>query len=261
MGQRGTAALDLSFGSSWGYPRAVIRFDHIAIALPRIADAPSALADALGGVPDRGAPSGVYRWATWRFAGGGCIEILEPLGADGFLHRFLTRHGPGIHHVTFKVPSLREACERARAQGYAIVGYDDSDPYWAEAFLHPKQALGIVVQIVEQKPRDGVESRWRSPWPPGPDNPPPPVTILWLRMRAWSRERAGIQWERVLGGVGAEGVRGELIYRWPGSPMRLAVEIDAAGEEGPIAIEFASDRPVSFPEGSHPALRALFVQR
>ena len=204
MGQRGTAALDLSFGSSWGYPRAVIRFDHIAIALSRIADTPAALAGALGGVPDRGAPSGVYRWATWRFAGGGCIEILEPMGADGFLHRFLTRHGPGIHHVTFKVPSLREACERARAQGYAIVGYDDSDPYWAEAFLHPKQALGIVVQIVEQKPRDGVESRWRSPWPPGPDNPPPPVTILWLRMRAWSRERAGIQWERVLGGVGAE---------------------------------------------------------
>ena len=261
MGQRGTAALDLSFGSSWGYPRAVIRFDHIAIALSRIADTPAALAGALGGVPDRGAPSGVYRWATWRFAGGGCIEILEPMGADGFLHRFLTRHGPGIHHVTFKVPSLREACERARAQGYAIVGYDDSDPYWAEAFLHPKQALGIVVQIVEQKPRDGVESRWRSPWPPGPDNPPPPVTILWLRMRAWSRERAGIQWEGVLGGVAAEGVRGELIYRWPGSSMRLAVEIDAAGEEGPIAIEFASDRPVSFPEGSHPALRALFVQR
>ena len=97
--------------------------------------------------------------------------------------------------------------------------------------------------------------------PPGPDNPPPPVTILGLSMRARSRERAGTQWERVLGGAGAEGVLGKLIYRWPDSPMRLAVEIDAAGEEGPIAIEFASDQPASFPEGSHPALRALFVQR
>lgn len=239
----------------------MIHFDHIAIALPRIADAPSALAGALGGVRDRGAPSGVYRWATWRFAGGGCVEILEPMGEDGFLHRFLARHGPGIHHVTFKVPSLREACERAWAQDYAIVGYDDSDPCWAEAFLHPKQALGIVVQIVEQKLRPGDESRWRGQVPPGPDNPPPPVTILGLSMRARSRERAGTQWERILGGAGAEGVLGKLIYRWPDSPMRLAVEIDAAGEEGPIAIEFASGRPVSFPEGSHPALRALFVQR
>jgi catechol 2,3-dioxygenase-like lactoylglutathione lyase family enzyme len=239
----------------------VIHFDHIAIALPRIADAPPALVGVLGGVPDRGAPSGPYRWATWRFAGGGCIEILEPLGEDGFLHRFLARHGPGIHHATFKVPSLREACARARAEGYGIVGYDDSDPYWAEAFLHPKQALGIVVQLVEQKSRGGEESRWRFPGPPGPDNPPPPVTILGLRLRAPSRARAGAQWGRVLGGEGAEGADGGLIYRWPGSPMRLAVEIDAAGEEGPIAIEFASDRPVSFPQGVHVALSALFVQR
>jgi hypothetical protein len=66
-----------------------IRLDHIAIALPRIADAPSVLVDVLGGVPERSRPAGVFRWASWTFAGGGVIEILEPTGPDGFLHRFL----------------------------------------------------------------------------------------------------------------------------------------------------------------------------
>ncbi len=55
-----------------------------------------------------------------------------------------------------------------------------------------------------------------------------------------SRERARRLWEVVLEGRAEDGRAGELIYRWPGSPMRLAVEIDPARDEGPVAIEFAS---------------------
>src|SRR5204862_390363 len=79
-----------------------------------------------GGAPAHGGPSGAYTFGQWRFANGGVLEILEPLGADGFLHRFLAQRGPGIHHVTFRVPRLRPACDRAEAAGYTIVGHDDS---------------------------------------------------------------------------------------------------------------------------------------
>ena len=231
-----------------------IRFDHIAIALPRMADAPQVLAGALGGAPDSGGPSRVFRWACWRYEGGGRIEVIEPRGENGFLHRFLAERGSGVHHVTFRVPSLREACDRAEAHGYRIVGYDDTHPGWATAFLHPKQALGIVVQLVHSV---GEAAR---PWevPPGPPNSPPAVTMLGLRMRARSRERARTQWEAVLGGEPVAGAVGELLYRWPASPMRLAVEIDPARDEGPVCIEFASERAVSLPAGS---LAAAFWQR
>src|SRR5262245_15300792 len=114
-----------------------------------MADAPSVLVGALGGSPAHGGSSSQYRFGQWRFDGGGRLEILEPEKPDGFLSRFLETRGPGIHHVTFKVPSLQDACGRARDLGYDIVGYDDSDPEWKEAFLHPKQALGIVVQFAE----------------------------------------------------------------------------------------------------------------
>jgi len=234
-----------------------IRFDHIAIALPGLADAVPVLVGALGGLPDAGAvsPSRGFRWGCWRFAGGGRVEILEPLGADSFLRRYLAERGPSIHHVTFKVPGLIEACERAEACGFKIVGYDDSDPSWKEAFLHPKQALGIVVQLGE--PARGGEDPRRSPPPALPD-PPPPVTILGLRMRARSRERAMTLWERVLQGACAEDAGGELVFRWP-SPMRIAVDIDPAADEGPVAIEFTSEREVTLPGSSHP-LDALFMR-
>lgn len=235
-----------------------VRFDHIAIAVERMAEAPAVLVGALGGIPDSGGPSDVFRWSCWRFRGGGRIEIIEPRGPDGFLHRFLARRGPGIHHVTFKVPSLREACDRAEAHGYRVVGYDDADPRWATAYLHPKDALGIVVQLAQSS---GGDRRRPGEVPPGPANPPPAVTILGLRMRARSRERARVQWESILSGQPAGEAAGELVYRWRESPLRIAVEVDSARDEGPVAIEFASEHAIALPEDPHRRLGAVFVQR
>ncbi len=227
-----------------------VRFDHIALAVHRMADATPLLVGVLGGRPAYGAPSRAYRFGQWRFANGARLEVLEPLGADGFLHRFLATRGPGIHHVTFKVPSLRAACERARAHGYTIVGYRDDNPAWKEAFLHPKEALGIVVQLAESEPRDGPSSL--PPWtpPPAPADPPPPVEVLGLRMRVRSLERARTQWEAVLGGEGRPTGDGGFVYRWPRSPLRLTVQLGPAAEEGPVAIEVRSERPLPLPADS-----------
>jgi methylmalonyl-CoA/ethylmalonyl-CoA epimerase len=233
-----------------------IRFDHIAIALPRMADAMPFLVGELGGVPSFGMPSGPYTFGQWKFEGGGRIELLEPLGANGFLHRFIERHGSGIHHVTFKVPSLRETCDRAAARGYEIVGYRDDNPYWKEAFLHPRQALGIVVQLAQTARFEGRPRGWDTA-PPMPPGPPAPVRVLGLRMRARSRERALGQWRDLLQGEVIER-DATLVFRWPPSPMRIAVDVDAAAEEGPLAIEIAAERAVALPEGRHPVLGARF---
>ena len=64
----------------------------------------------LGGAPFAAGPGLGFRFWQLAFARGGLIEVLEPDGPpDGFLHRFLAARGPGIHHVTFKVPDLRAA--------------------------------------------------------------------------------------------------------------------------------------------------------
>ncbi len=231
-----------------------IRLDHIALAVPRMADATPFLVGVLGGQPAYGAPS--YRFGQWRFANRARLELLEPLGSDGFLHRFLAQRGPGVHHVTFKVPSLRAACARAEAHGYGIVGYDDSRPEWKEAFLHPRQALGIVVQLAESERGGEALPAWTPP--PAPPDPPPPVAVVGLRLRARSSERVKTQWEVVLEGQASQAPDGALIYRWPRSPLRIAVEIDPAGPEGPVALEIASPRALPLPPGPHPVLGAVF---
>ena len=236
----------------------MIHFDHIAIAVHRLADAPAVLVGGLGGTPAYGAPTGPYNFYQWRFANGARLEVLEPAAPDSFLHRFLAQRGPGIHHVTFKVPNLKETCARAESHGFEIVGYDDSDPEWAEAFLHPRQALGIVVQLAEVRgTSDGVPPPW--PPPAAPADPPPPVVVLGLRMRATSRDRALKQWSSILHGEVSENGN-ELTFRWPDSPMRLAVEITATHPEGPVAIEYATDRPSPTLDGPNPILGATFAK-
>jgi catechol 2,3-dioxygenase-like lactoylglutathione lyase family enzyme len=234
-----------------------VTFDHISIAMHRMADAPAVLAGVLGGTPEAGAPSPHFRWGCWRYAGGGRLEVIEPRGEDGFLHRFLAKRGPGIHHVTFKVPSLRAACERAAAHGYDVVEYDDSQPDWKEAFLHPRQALGVVVQLAESSGSDAA--LW--PWTGSPASAPPaPVTVVGLRTRVGARDRARRQWAEVLGGVEAAAPGDGLVYRWPGSAMRIAVEVDGAGPEGPIGIEVASDRAITIPPALRSVIGARFLQ-
>jgi methylmalonyl-CoA/ethylmalonyl-CoA epimerase len=235
-----------------------VLFDHIAIAVPRLADAEAVLAGELGGRSTFGMTTDHFRFRHWRYEGGGDLQVLEPAGDDGFLHRFIAQRGPGIHHVTFTVPSLVEACARARASGYSIVGYDDSDPEWKEAFLHPKQAQGIVVQFAEPNAH--------SPSPPpcdasrrsGVRDSVAPIMVLGLRLSARSRERAHLQWGTVVQGACADADDGALVYRWPGSFMCIAVEIDPAREEGPRWIEFSSRRAVQLTDDPHPVLGAVF---
>src|SRR5690349_7652035 len=100
------------------------RLDHIAIALRSIGQAPDIVAGVLSELADKTRRSHVFRWGTWLFQGGGPHELLEPTGSDGFLHRVLAAHGPGVHHATSKVPHLAKACHAARAAGNDVVGRD-----------------------------------------------------------------------------------------------------------------------------------------
>jgi hypothetical protein len=236
-----------------------ILFDHIAIGARSIADAPPFIVGSLGGRSGFGGPAPGYRWWHWDFQQSGRIEVLEPDGPPGgFMHRFLERNGSGVHHVTFKVPSLSEVCARAESLGYDIVGYNDAHEGWKEAFLHPKQALGIVVQFAQGGDGDGGE-HWVAEAPPQPSEAPPPVEVVGLRMVATSAERARRQWVGVLEAKTRERDDG-LIFSWPGASMRIAVDIDPAGPEGPRAIELRAERALDLPAGKHPVLGARFEQ-
>jgi len=236
--------------------------DHVAIAVEKVASTPEFLVGRLGARPAGAGPGPGYGFWQWSFEGDGKLEILEPSGPpDGFVHRFLERLGPGIHHVTFKVAAIEEAMARAETAGYALTGTNLQEPSWKESFLHPKQAQGVVIQLAESNPElqpaEWDESHWSFPELPEPA--PQAARMIGLRLVSRSAERARHQWGDTLLGVESR-EDGLLVFRWPDSPLRIAVQVDSdAAAEGPIGLEFAPRPSAPLPAAPHPVLGARLL--
>jgi hypothetical protein len=148
----------------------VADLDHVAIALERRSQAWARYARDLGGGWAGGGPGGGFVFSQLQFANEMKVELLEPhdVSENDFLRRFLDRSGPGIHHLTFKVADFEAAVDASSAAGFEPVGVTRDDPNWREAFLHPKSACGIVVQLAYA----GQDDDWDDEEPEPADLPP-----------------------------------------------------------------------------------------
>jgi methylmalonyl-CoA/ethylmalonyl-CoA epimerase len=91
--------------------------------------------------------------------GHGRMELLTPTRDDSPVARFLkARGGPGVHHVTFEVEDLDAAVAELEARGGRIAyrhSYGDGVTFegqvWREAFIHPRDAFGVLIHLAEKK--------------------------------------------------------------------------------------------------------------
>ena len=127
------------------------KLDHIAIASEHAIDNFLRYRGDLGGAWVAGMYDPGFYWGQLQFANGMTVEMLEPadVAQFDFLRRFLDRNGPGPHHVTFKVADIHDAIAAVTSAGYPPVRVNTENESWKEAFLHPKQSHGIVVQLAQ----------------------------------------------------------------------------------------------------------------
>jgi methylmalonyl-CoA/ethylmalonyl-CoA epimerase len=84
--------------------------------------------------------------------GGACwIQLLEPLGPDTPVGRFLARRGEGIHHIGYGVADIGAALAAIGARGVRPI---DQRPRHGSmgasiAFLHPADMGGVLTELVE----------------------------------------------------------------------------------------------------------------
>jgi methylmalonyl-CoA/ethylmalonyl-CoA epimerase len=144
--------------------------DHLAIGTPALTDGWELFAGVLGGRWAYGGDSPGFWWGQLEFGAGPKIELLTPSGGPdaAFLERFLAARGAGPHHFNFVVDDIEESLARIRALGIEPVGVNLTDPHWKEAFLHPRDAHGIVIQVAQQagSPRVPAPRELPEPGPP-----------------------------------------------------------------------------------------------
>lgn len=83
--------------------------------------------------------------------GGSHIQLLQPLGPETPVGRFLASHGEGLHHVAFAVADIELALEHLRAEDVDLI---DTEPRPGGrgakiAFVHPRALGGTLIELVE----------------------------------------------------------------------------------------------------------------
>ncbi len=83
--------------------------------------------------------------------GGTAIELLEPLGEDSPISKFLAKRGEGIHHICFWVDDIEAALDKVKEKGLAVI---DETPrkgahYTRVAFIHPRSTGGVLIELAE----------------------------------------------------------------------------------------------------------------
>jgi methylmalonyl-CoA epimerase len=128
------------------------KIDHIAIVVEDLDRALGVYRDALGltvtGV--REMPEQDVRMAFLP-SGDSEIELLEPLSADSGIGKYLAKRGEGLHHICLEVDDIAATLADLKAKGSQLI---DEAPrqgaYGKIAFIHPKGAHGVLVELVQR---------------------------------------------------------------------------------------------------------------
>jgi methylmalonyl-CoA/ethylmalonyl-CoA epimerase len=90
---------------------------------------------------------------------GTAVQLLAPLREDSAIAKFLDRNGPGIQQLAYRVADVDASCEALREKGMRLL-YDEPRTGTAGSrinFVHPKDAGGVLVELVEPSPEHRAE--------------------------------------------------------------------------------------------------------
>ena len=128
------------------------RLNHVAIAVRNIAAASALYRDKLGAAVSRAVPQPEHGVTTvFVTLPNTKIELLEPLGENSPIAKFLERNPDGgIHHLCYEVEDIRAARDRLKREGARVLG--DGEPKIGAhgkpvLFLHPKDFAGTLIEL------------------------------------------------------------------------------------------------------------------
>lgn len=80
------------------------------------------------------------------------LELLEPLGPESTVAKFIEKRGEGIHHLCFRVDDIESHLERLKAEGYRLINEHPVPGAHGcrVAFLHPAAGNGVLIELSEK---------------------------------------------------------------------------------------------------------------
>ncbi|MGQ0773407.1 MAG: methylmalonyl-CoA epimerase [Pseudonocardiales bacterium] len=138
----------------------IIAIDHVGIAVPDF-DAAVEFHRSVFGLEltheeineEQGVREGMLR-APGDPGTGAAIQLLAPLSPESTIAKFLNRSGPGLQQLAYRVTDIEAAMSALRTAGLRLI-YETPRRGTAGSkvnFVHPKDAGGVLVELVEPAP-------------------------------------------------------------------------------------------------------------
>jgi methylmalonyl-CoA/ethylmalonyl-CoA epimerase len=128
------------------------RVDHIGVAVEDLDAAIALHVEAYGmAVAHREVVEAQGVEAVLLDVGENHVELLRPLDGETPVGRFLSKRGPGLHHVAYQVSDVQATLDTLRDRGLRLI---DETPRTGirgshVAFLHPESSGGVLTEIVQ----------------------------------------------------------------------------------------------------------------
>lgn len=126
---------------------------HIGIAVNNLKES-AALFERLLGLKAHieEAPCQRVTEAIFRLGQGVEIDLLEPMGPDSAVAKFLEKRGEGLHHIALEVDDIDADLEAMEGKGVQLIDKQGREGVAGKiGFLHPKSVNGVLVELVQPR--------------------------------------------------------------------------------------------------------------
>ena len=131
-----------------------MKIDHIGIATRQLEEGLALWRDALGlpvDATEEISEQGV-RIAMLPI-GDTYVELLEALSPDSSVGKFISKRGPGIHHIAVQVDDINASLADLKSKGARLI--DETPRIGAGgcliAFVHPSTTNGVLLELVQHR--------------------------------------------------------------------------------------------------------------
>jgi methylmalonyl-CoA/ethylmalonyl-CoA epimerase len=129
------------------------RVHHIGIAVKNLKES-TALFEKLLGVKAEIhlAPSQGVTEACFKLGDEVEIDLLEPMGEDSTVAKFLEKRGEGLHHIALEVEDINVGLKEMETKGIQLIDKEGRPGVAGQiGFLHPKSTNGVLMELIEPK--------------------------------------------------------------------------------------------------------------
>jgi len=129
------------------------KFDHVGIVIKDTEEVVSLFSNLFGFkiTEPRTFPEEGFR-STLISKEGVTLELIEPIGSEGIIQKFVEKHGGGLHHISIQVDDLEGEIKRLKTQGVTFVNEEPSRVSETSkiVFIHPRSTTGLLIELIQR---------------------------------------------------------------------------------------------------------------